>query len=274
MDTQQIMKMALRLSGSKTLPADSEIHVKGQRIRSVFCSIDVGIAELLLARQLGCDAVISHHPAGGRARLFGYKVFERHVKQMVESGVPKNIAEAAIKNKMGSLELAHHSDNYDQVPSAAKNMRMPLITIHSPCDEMGRRILVQKVKSLDPNGTVNKLVSKIRELPEYRNAESSIKIRLGSANSKAGKIVVSHAAYTNGGYDVARAYYDHGVNTLSYIHISEGDLAKLDKEEHGNLIVLGHIASDWLGLNKLLDELSKEGVEAEAITDLSPPHYG
>lgn len=269
MDTGQIMKTALKLSGFRTIPADSEIHVKGGRIRRVLCSIDVGIAELLLARQLDCDAVISHHPAGGRARIFGYKVFERHVEQMVGAGVPRKIAEAAVKTKMKSLELAHHSDNYDQIPSAAKKMRMPLITIHSPCDEMGRRVLVRKVKSFDPNGSVNKLVSRIRELSEYRNAKSSIKIRLGSGNSKTGKIAISHAAYTNGGYDVARAYYDSGVNSLSYIHISEADLAKLGKEKHGNLIVLGHIASDWLGLNKLLDELYKNGVEAEATTDLS-----
>lgn len=267
MDTGQIMKTALKLSGFNKIPADSEIHVKGRRIRRVFCAIDVGIAELLLARQLECDAVISHHPAGGRARLNGYRVFARHVEQLVDGGVPGHVAEEVIRGKMQSLELAHHSDNYDQVPSAAKKIGMPLVTIHSPCDEMGRQILVRKTRGLNANTSVKGLVSKIKELPEYRKASSDIKIRLGSGNHKIGKFVFSHAAYTNGGYDVARAYYDHGVDTLSYIHIAETDLAKLAKEPHGSLIILGHIASDWLGLNKLLDELAKRGVEHEATTD-------
>jgi len=46
----------------------------------------------------------------------------------------------------------------------------------------------------------------------------------------------------------------HGVGTLSYIHISEPDLTKLASENFANLIVLGHIASDWLGINRLLIE--------------------
>ncbi|TMH96378.1 hypothetical protein E6H37_03075, partial [Candidatus Bathyarchaeota archaeon] len=125
LDTQQIMKTALRL-------ADSEIHIKGRRIRKVLVAIDVGVAELLLARDLGCDAVIAHHPAGGRARLEGYKVFLRHIDQLREAGVPENAAEEAIKPKLRALELQHHPDNYDQTPSAAKKLRMPLVSIHSP----------------------------------------------------------------------------------------------------------------------------------------------
>jgi putative NIF3 family GTP cyclohydrolase 1 type 2 len=269
LDTEQIMKMAVKLSGFKSVPADSEIHVKGRNIRKVLVAIDVGVAELLLAKELGCDAVIAHHPAGGHARLYGYKVFERHIDQMVEAGVPRNVAIKAVKSKLDSLELTHHSDNYDQVPVAAKKLNMPLLSIHSPCDEMGRQVLMKTVKDFDKNGSIGKLILKIRELPEYGNAESHIQIRLGSENSTAGKISVSHAAYTNGGYDVAREYFDHGTETLAYIHVAENDLVKLSKEEHGNLIILGHIASDWLGLNVLISQLGQQGIEVEATTNLT-----
>lgn len=269
MDTQEIMDLALELSGFKDIPADSEIHVKGRNIRKVLVAIDVNVSELLLAKELGCDAVIAHHPAGGQARLYGYKVFERHVDQMVDAGVPRNIAVNAVQNKMNSLELTHHSDNYDQVPVAANKLKMPLLSIHSPCDEMGRQVLVRTVKDVEKHSNLDILIRKIRELPEYGNAESNIQIRLGSENSKMGKISISHAAYTNGGYDVARAYYDHGTDTLAYIHVAENDLMKLAKEKHGNLIVLGHIASDWLGLNVLLSQLSQQRIETEATTNLT-----
>ena len=268
LDTQQIMKTALRLAHFNNIPADSEIHVKGRRLRRVLVAIDVGVGEVLLAKELNCDGVIAHHPAGGNAQLEGYKVFLRHTEQMRAAGVPAEIAREAVKNKYRVLDIQHHPENYDQVPSAAKKLGLPLLTIHSPCDEIGRRMIVQAIKSLDGDATVRQLVSRIGAFPEFRGAKTMIEVRLGSPNWKAGKIVISHACYTNGGYDVAKAYFQHGVGTLSYIHILEPDLTKLASENFANLIVLGHIASDWLGINRLLRELEKNDIEPVPTTDL------
>ena len=270
LDTQQIMKTALKLAHFNTIPADSEIHVRGRRLRKVLVSIDVSTAELLLAKNLGCDGVIAHHPAGGKAQLDGYQVFLRHIDQMRTAGVPADIAREAVKNKYRVLDVQHHPENYDQTPSAAKKLGLPLVTIHSPCDEIGRRMLVQAIKGLGEDATVSELVSRVNAFPEFRNAETEIRVRLGSPKNKAGKVAISHACYTNGGFDVAKAYFEHGVNTLSYIHISEPDLTKLAAEKMSrNLIVLGHIASDWLGINRLLRELEKNDVEPVPTTDLS-----
>ena len=270
LDTQQIMKTALKLAHFNTIPADSEIHVRGRRLRKVLVSIDVSTAELLLAKNLGCDGVIAHHPAGGKAQLDGYQVFLRHIDQMRAAGVPADISREAVKNKYRVLDVQHHPENYDQTPSAAKKLGLPLVTIHSPCDEIGRRMLVQAIKGLGEDATVSKLVSRINAFPEFRNAETEIRVRLGSPKNKAGKVAISHACYTNGGFDVAKAYFEHGVNTLSYIHISEPDLTRLAAEKMSrNLIVLGHIASDWLGINRLLRELEKNDVEPVPTTDLS-----
>ena len=269
MDTQQIIRTSLKMAGFKTIPADSEIHVKGRRLRKALVAIDVGVAELLLARDLGCDAVIAHHPAGGSARLEGYKVFLRHIEQLKEAGVPGEVAREAVRPKMRVLELQHHPDNYDQTTSAAKRLRIPLMSIHSPCDEIGRKMILSALKGLDENSTVRDVVSRIGRFPEYRKAVSKIEVRLGSPKSKAGKIAISHAAYTNGGYEIAKTYFQNGVGTLSYIHIAEADLTRLANEPSGNLIVLGHIASDWLGINGLLRELEKKGIELITTTDLN-----
>src|SRR5712691_6082168 len=268
MDTQQIMRISLKMAGFKTVPADSEIHVKGRRIRKALVVIDVGVAELLLARDLGCDAVIAHHPAGGSARLEGYKVFLRHIEQLKEAGVPEEIAREAVRPKLRVLELQHHPDNYDQTPSAAKKLRMPLVSIHSPCDEIGRKMIQNALKGVNENSAVQDVVSRIAHFPEFRKAVSKIEVRLGSAKNKAGKIAISHAAYTNGGYEIAKTYFENGVRTLSYIHVAETDLTKLANESSGNLIVLGHIASDWLGINRLLNEREKKGLEPIVTTDL------
>ena len=269
MDTQQIMRTALKLAGFNGVPADSEVHVKGRRIRKVLVAIDVGVAELLLARNLGCDAVIAHHPAGGRARIDGYKVFLRHIDQLKEAGVPEEIAKEAVRPKLRALELQHHTDNYDQVPSTAKKLHMPLLSIHSPCDETSRKMIRNVLKGIDGNSTVKEVVSRIVRFREYRKAATKIEVRLGAPRNRAGKIAISHAAYTNGGYEIARTYFQNGVGTLSYIHIAEPDLTKLANEPSGNLIVLGHVASDWLGINAFLHELERKGIEPITTTDLN-----
>ena len=269
MDTRQIMRISLKIAGLKSIPADSEIHVKGRRIRKVLVAIDVGVAELLLARNLGCDAVIAHHPAGGKARIHGYKVFLRHIDQLKEAGVPEEMARKTVQPKLRVLELQHHPDNYDQTPSAAKKLRMPLVSIHSPCDEIGRKIIQNALKGVAENSAVKDVVTRIARFPEFRKAASKIEVRIGSPRNRAGKIAISHAAYTNGGYEIARTYFQNGIGTLSYIHIAEQDLTKLANDASGNLIVLGHIASDWLGINRLLRELAKNGVESITTTDLN-----
>jgi len=62
--------------------------------------------------------------------------------------VPAEVAREAVKNKYRVLDIQHHPENYDQVPSAAKKLGLPLLTIHSPCDEIGRRMIVQAIKEL------------------------------------------------------------------------------------------------------------------------------
>src|SRR6266446_949395 len=265
------MKTALKLAHSKHVHPHRGNHVKARKLRRDLVAIDVGVGELLLAKELNCDGVIAHHPAGGSAQLEGYKVFLRHTAQMRVAGVPGEVAREAVKNKYRVLDIQHHPENYDQVPSAAKKLGLPLLTIHSPCDEIGRRMIAQAINSLDGDATVRQLVSMIGAFPEFRGAKTRIEVRLGSPNMKAGKVVISHACYTNGGYDVAKAYFQHGVGTLSYIHISEPDLTKLASEKFANLIVLGHIASDWLGINRLLRELEKNGIEPVTTTDLYTP---
>jgi hypothetical protein len=146
---------------------------------------------------------------------------------------------------------------------------MPLVSIHSPCDEIGRKMVQNALKGVDENSAVKDVVSRIARFPEFRKALSKIEIRLGSPKARAGKVAISHAAFTNGGYEIAKAYFLNGIGTLSYIHIAEPDLTRLANEASGNLIVLGHIASDWLGINRLLHELEKKGVESIATTDLN-----
>lgn len=266
MDTKQIMDMALKLARLRTVPEDSVVYVSGKNIKRVLFGIDAVVPELLLAKQLHFDVVIAHHPMGGTAALSFHKVFQRHIQQMVNAGIPRAKAKKAVSRKLEQLEVEGHTRNYDQAVDAARLLKVPYMNIHTPLDEIGRRIMSEKIASRITRGSrVRDVVNALNELPEFKHASTKIKIRVGKADNKAGKVVVSHGAGTNGGYDIAKAYFEHGVQTVTYIHISPSDLERLRTENMGNLIVSGHIASDSVGINPFIHALEKENISVATI---------
>jgi len=265
-NTKEIMDLSLKIAGLKEVPEDSAIYVDGDNIKRVMFCIDAGVPELLLAKQLGYDAVIAHHPPGGTASINFYQVFKRHVQQMVVAGIPKEEAENAVKKRLEELEVEAHTRNYSHAVDVAKLLKMPYMNTHTPLDEIGRRIMSEQIiNRTGENSTVQDVISALKELREFKNAITEIKIRLGKPENPAGKVVVSHGAGTNGGYEIAKTYFKHGIGTVIYIHISPADMGKLKADSMGNLIVTGHIASDSVGINPLIKELEKRNISVTTI---------
>ncbi|MCW3985001.1 MAG: hypothetical protein NWE91_01100 [Candidatus Bathyarchaeota archaeon] len=269
--TKEIMDMALKLVGFESVPADSAIYVEGKDIKNVLFGIDADVPELLFAKQLGYDAVISHHPKGGSAVIDFHQVFKRHIQQMIDAGIPKLEAEEAVRKKITALEVEMHTRNYNHVVDVARLLKMPYMNVHTPLDEMGRRIMALNIQHETwKDSTVEDVVSALEKLPEFKNAITDIKICLGKAANPAGKIVVSHGAGTNGGYEIAKTYFKHGINTLIYIHVSPGDLEKLKADGVGNLVITGHISSDSVGINPFIEELENKDVSVTRLGIVPP----
>jgi putative NIF3 family GTP cyclohydrolase 1 type 2 len=261
-----IMNLSLRLADLKEIPEDSAVYVEGDDIRRVLFGIDAVAPELLFAKQLGYDAVIAHHPPGGTAAINFYMVFKRQIEQMTKAGVPTAEAERAVRKKLEDLEVDAHSKNYAHAIDFARLLNLPYMNIHTPLDEVGRRIMAEQIsRRTRKDSTVKDVVSALNELPEFKNATTKIKIRLGKPENPAGKVVVSHGAGTNGGYEIAKTYFKHGVGTLIYIHVGLGDLERLKADAAGNLIVTGHIVSDSVGINPFMKELRKNGIDVTTI---------
>lgn len=259
-DTEKIMQVGIALAGWKKMPADSAVHVKGRNICKVLIAIDVGTAELMLARHLGCDAVIAHHPIGV-AQVNFYKVFDRHVEFMVEHGVPKKTAREAVEKLKDRVATRNHADIYSAVVGAAKALGMPLVNVHQPCDEYMRQVILKAIRS-GKTEYVSDIVRSIGKIPEFRHAATRVEVKLGSEKSRAGRWVLVVAAGTNGGYQIAKAYMQHGVSTVIYLHVDHGELTKMREDRlEGNLVVMGHLAGDSIGLNGLADQLEGLGIE-------------
>ena len=267
------MELSLEMAGLGEIPGDSAIHVPGDGIRRILFGIDVKAPELKLAKDLGYDAAISHHPGSGTSTLRFHEVLFRHVDQMVAAGVPPDLAHSVIRDTAETRRVLNGMTNFDHDPSIARLLELPFLNIHTPLDEIGRRRMAEAANQLAVDEPVAALVEHLYgSFGEFRNAASRIEVHVGRAENRIGKTVVSHGAGTNGGYAVAKAYFDHGVDTVIYIHCLPDDARKL-REEYGEsktLIVTGHIASDSVGINPYIARLREEGLEVTPISGIIP----
>ena len=269
MNTTDIMNLALEMSGFRHIPDDSEIYIEGSSLKKVLFGIDISNSDVYMAKTLGYDAVIAHHPLASSTK--GFNVFKDNINILVEAGVPEESAEKAVADKYDSLRIAAGSKNYDDVVSVAKLLAMPLMNIHQPLDEIGRKLMqdaVDTVINKNPEATLSDVVEGLYCIPDFKRARTKIEILAGDDCSKAGKTLVSHGAYTNGGYDIANTCFEAGINTVIYIHIAYPDYVRLKREKKGNLIVTSHIASDCAGINPFIDRLRSEGIDVTGINGI------
>jgi putative NIF3 family GTP cyclohydrolase 1 type 2 len=108
---------------------------------------------------------------------------------------------------------------------------------------------------------VEDIISLLKEIPEYKIAvkdKAGPKIILGEAKHNAGKILVEMTGGTEGHKDIFDNYIQAGIGTVIAMHLSEEHFQKA-KAKPLNIIIAGHIASDNIGLNLLLDKIQKNG---------------
>jgi putative NIF3 family GTP cyclohydrolase 1 type 2 len=269
MKTKELMDIALALVEFDEVPEDSAVYVPGGDIKKVLFGLDIGAGELLMAQEMGYDAVIAHHPVGTTYQA--WRVFERHVGLLTGAGVPEDAAHAAVAPKLEQLRLGGMVRNYEQVPQAAKLLKMPFLNIHCPLDELGRRVMQRTVNNVleeSPGATLADVVEALAALPAAQRAQTDVETLLGDPEAPAGKAVVAHGALTNGGYEIARAYFAHGIDTVVYIHIGASDLKRLREHDDGQLIVTGHLMGDAVGIAPYIKALRERGLEVDVLSDV------
>ncbi|MDW7672987.1 MAG: Nif3-like dinuclear metal center hexameric protein [Bacillota bacterium] len=263
MNTEEILQLACATAGLREVPADSGVLVPGDNIKKVLVGIDMEAAEILIAKQLGFDAVITHHPKGGAPMLNLYQVMDNQIERMVEAGVPINKAQKALADRKDEVDRASHVGNYDRALSAAKLLEMPFIAIHSPADLLAQKKVQNHLdQQLENNGTakLKDVLQALELIPEYQHTLAKPKIRVGSEESYAGKVFVTMAGGTGGGDKVVKAYFEAGVGTLVVMHMPDQAIKEVRKQNIGNVVVAGHMASDSVGINAIIKALEAKGL--------------
>jgi len=246
-------------SDSRVLNGSPDIDVK-----KVMLGIDIEVGEILLAHLLNkekgpkVDLVISHHPMGAALAQM-YDVMKLQAKLLAKVGVTISVAEQLMEKRIGEIERRLMPVNHAREIDAAKILGLPLMCIHTPADNCVANCLTKLFEKNKPD-KLKDLVKLLKAIPEYEKSarlQVPAKIVSGSEGSSCGKIYVDMTGGTEGSKDIFDKIAAGGVSTLVCMHLTEEHLANA-KKANLNAVIAGHIASDVLGLNLLLDQVEKK----------------
>ena len=253
---------------------DSRIlHIaQDKEIKKILVGIDIEPAEILLAKEIGgIDLIISHHPLGkGLAHLSDVMELQCDVLNLY--GVPINIAEGLMKERISEVARGVNAANHQRTVDVAKILGFNLMCLHTACDNLSAKFLKDKVEKEDSLMRIEDLLNLFKEIPEYKEAMkfgAGPKIFVGDKERRCGKIAITEIT---GGTEGSSKLYEKmaiaGIGTIVGMHISE-EHKKEAEAAHINVVIAGHISSDSLGVNLFLDELEKRGIEIVPCSGLT-----
>jgi hypothetical protein len=252
--------------------ADTRILYGGanEDIKLILIGIDIDVAEILLADRLKekgkkIDLVMAHHP-GGRAYAGFYEVMHMQTDILGHLGVPINVAEALLDDRIKEVARRVHSANHARPVDAARLLNIAFMCVHTPADNHVTSFLQKLIDKQKPE-FIGDLLTLLKNLPEYKEASkrnAGPKVILGSEKNRAGKIMVDMTGGTEGSKDIFKELSKAGISTIVGMHLSDDHIKKA-QEVHINVVIAGHIPSDTFGLNLLLDQLIKKDNRIEVI---------
>jgi hypothetical protein len=142
--------------------------------------------------------------------------------------------------------------------------------MHTPADNQVYSFL-DRLMSKEKPKRVQDIIDILMTIPEYKEAEKNLvgpRIILGSPKRMTGKILLEMTGGTEGSKDVFDKLYKAGVRTLISMHLSEEHFKKV-RDANLNVVIAGHISSDTLGLNLLLDRIEAGAKETFQIINCS-----
>ncbi len=233
-------------------------------IRGLLVGVDMETAEVLLAdrlREKGApiDLVFAHHPEGpGYANL--HEVMYMQADLWAAQGVSIAAADALIAPRAEEIRRRIMPVNHYRAVQAAELLGLASLSCHTPADNSVNSFVQSHLDTESPL-TLDAVIKVLRAVPEYADAARKgygPSLIVGEPDARAGRIVVDMTGGTEGPKDALDRLSAAGVGTLVGMHYSEEHKKHAEKLKL-NLVIAGHISSDVLGMNLVLDEIEKLG---------------
>lgn len=233
-------------------------------VRGLLVGIDMESAEVVLADRLRekgepIDLVLAHHPEGsGYAEL--HEVMLMQADLWADQGVSIAAGDALIAPRAQEIRRRIMPANHYRAVQAAELLGLAMMSCHTAADNCVNAFVQRRIDEACPR-TLDDVVKVLRDIEEYADAAKKgygPTLILGDGASRAGRIVVDMTGGTEGPEGALERLSQAGVGTLVGMHYSE-DHRKKAEELKLNLIIAGHVSSDTLGMNLILDEVEKAG---------------
>jgi len=149
--------------------------------------------------------------------------------------------------------------NHNRAVDVAGLLNIPFMSCHTPSDNCVATYLQNLFDEKKPR-FLGDIVDILLDISEYDYAAkigNGPHILIGSKDKKAGKIFVDMTGGTEGSTEVFEKLAVAGVSTIVAMHLSEEHYKNAQKY-YINVVIAGHIASDTLGLNLMLDAVEQK----------------
>jgi hypothetical protein len=235
-------------------------------VRGLITGIDMEVGEVVLAdrlRERGApiDLVFAHHPEGpGYANL--HRVMYMQADLWAARGVGIGVADALIAPRAEEVRRKIMPVNHYRAIDAARLLGLASMSCHTPADNSVNKFVQELVDGEAPR-TLDDLVKLLHSVPEYEDAAKKgygpILIQ-GNGSARSGKCHVDMTGGTEGPTEALDKLVAAGIDTLVGMHYSE------EHKKHAeklclNLVIAGHVSSDAIGMNLVLDRIESQGVE-------------
>jgi putative NIF3 family GTP cyclohydrolase 1 type 2 len=247
---------------TRILVGDTETEVKG-----ILVGIDLEVGEVLLADALRAkgrpiDLLLAHHPEG-RALARLEEVMGVQADVWRKFGVSIAYGDSVMSERMTEIMRAIHPRNNEQNITAARLLDLPYMCCHTPADNNVNAFVQARCDELGTDGTVDELLDMLKAIPEYREAVlqgTGPVIFEGNGKRRTGRIMVDMTGGTSGPVESISKLASAGVGTIVGMHMGE-DHRKKAKEERVTVVIAGHVSSDSLGMNLIIDQYERQGVD-------------
>lgn len=243
-------------------------------VDSLMAGIDINAAEALLADRLNekgesIDLLLTHHPEGASLASL-HEVMDMQADVWAKYGVPINIAEGVMRDRIGEVQRRFSPINHSQAIDAARLLGFAFMGTHTITDNLIHTYMEKLFEKEKPE-TVGEVLDVLNKEPEYKEAtkgKAGPMIFAGSPTNRAGKIApIEFTGGTEPSHIVYEKLAQAGVGTVIGMHAGE-EHRKEALKYHINLVIAGHMSSDSLGMNLLLDAIEKKGVKVIAASGL------
>lgn len=240
-------------------------------VKAVLVGIDLEGPEILLADRLRekgtrIDLAMTHHPEGvGLTNL--YDVMNMQADILVSKGVPMHTAEGILDERILEVRRKMLPSNYFRPVDVARLLDIPYMCCHTAADNHVTTFLQKRFDEEKPD-TLQDVIDLLQAIPEYKDVKlhgvgllvlaRSIASESDKRKIRAGNVFVDMTGGTGGSIKAFEKLSETtNIDTIVGMHIGEEHL-KFAKENHMNVVVAGHMASDTLGMNLLLDAIEKK----------------